>query len=86
MTELNGDANEWRATPVSKNQIQVGDIIQWPNMGERGHVAIVEKVNSDHIVVSDSSYGQANSNTSWLHRVKAINNLNGARVLRVSGM
>lgn len=92
MGSMTGNAAEWRGRTVSRNEVQRGDIVQWPNVySPYGHVAVVEKVKSDgSIVVSESGYSEE-THKSWLHRVRTIpasggsgiKSLNNARFLRV---
>ena len=56
---------------VDKNPV-VGDIAQH-NKGKFGHVAIVEKVNSDGtIVISESSYAPCIPSWNFLHRIRTV--------------
>ena len=73
MRGMTGNAAEWSGITISRNDLQVGDIIQWPNVySPYGHVAVVEKVNGDgSVVVSDSGYHD-NTSESWLHQVRTI--------------
>ena len=46
-------ANGWIAVNYDKNNIEVGDILQWK---KKGHVAGVSKITEDKIIVSSSFY------------------------------
>jgi surface antigen/pimeloyl-ACP methyl ester carboxylesterase len=86
LNKLRGNASEWdnqaAAAGISMSSTpQVGDIAQW----ETGHVAVVEKVNTDKtILISESSYTpNSGSAADYLYKTETISASSPSRFIRL---
>lgn len=86
LNKLSGNASEWdnqaaAAGIYMSNTPQVGDIAQW----ETGHVAVVEKVNTDGtILISESSYTpNSGSAADYLYKTETISASSPSRFIRL---